>query len=1048
MTRFSFRKEYKDSSIPVDLQEPKEHGLRKAIREHIRPESDIGLKLKSFGRKVSLSLIRGRNSSNDGRDSWAMKNITTSERPIAARTKSMLSSREELLLVNRRIRDRLEMLPIVSEETEEAGCMGAGVNVLCERNDETSEVNHAPRRIKQRLPSKASRQVSLLPYRSSREEEHTSSSLDISAAGSSRQMTQTPSVNGHYGLGLNIGPIPNSTVTADLDVPGEVVYNPTPPLPRAEGPLSGDYPQKPQFSSQRGAKSSLNTIHDREASQDEDVSDITAPNFSNMHDGSDDTAPTEDNGIGSHRSHRSPPTKKPAFKEQSRLSRIRASFHTPESFNRLKNLSSSEVSSKRIQNHRWALRKSRPTHQQVLSEEDVSEHPCNVGPLETFTDQVHEESWHSTADQSFRPELNTGVNRQKEDIYQLSPIRSFSSLGLEFDNFEVSDGEKSKRKGSSGSQYRQGQQANGTDLEHVIRPRSGKSIRPLTSEHVYYDNNVSASDVSSSFAVSGSPPRTPQNRLTSNTLKMLQDIYMAYSQNASFETNDDSGIEMCDPKDLDEDAIRASKRRRRQAVCDGLSLSESSVSGRVDSHSIYTQKIIYHSTKNIARTRDWIGQHAESEGSGGDPQSFRISRILGTSDDMDYLFLFLDAFKKCLRPYSPLHLLQHAPYRYGAIHWQRILFQDAHRDQLEGKFRIASRTPLPQNTFNELYDHRRTEEMILRAKRSGQHEKTTQLVTQLEYSVWALDAFRFLQNGTLVLSPIQRALKQRQQKIMQGQRVEPFRVLDLGGAPVGDWAWAIAVEHEDFEVFTVTTHYQSGTPGIKGPQNHECFTLPFLWKLPFEDSSIDLISARTLHIYLHNRPMTSDGHDEYDLVLKECLRVLKPGGYIEYTLLDSDIRGLGPLGSGLSQQFTDLLKHKGYDPEASATFSDKLVKAGFNTPGEAKIFLHMGPRFKTPFFGTDMPEDKFYEVDETAKNPKQTMELNSITGMLGVHMWESWLLKIQTEIGKPLESRLDETRPVLLEKRDEGPTGWDVLMGWAKKPTPSKVNWAGDNCYS
>ncbi|KAI5303507.1 hypothetical protein KEM56_007473 [Ascosphaera pollenicola] len=1041
MTKLTFRKEQKKGPAPAGLQEPKKHGLRKAIREHLGSHSDIGLKLRSLKRKVALSFTRSQSGPNDTRESWAFNSINKSERPIAAKTKAMLSRNERFRVSENNVGTTLR----VAEETEQADNIGEGTDARARRDvpdqGETSGEASAPPLMKQQILPRAPEQASLQARRSPHGEQRSLDPQDDFVAGPSRQTVQTTSVEEHHGPGSDVGPITNSTIMAGLGSSDGSVSNATAPLPRLDESWGDDGTNlQPPSSSGRRAEHILAKPCREEESHDEIGSDSTAPKIGSEYDSFDDTVSTRHHQDTSHQSPYSP-TKRPSVKDQSKLSKLRASFHTADTLSRLKAaFSSCDVTTKKTQTHRWGPWKSRPTFHQPFSDDNVSTNPCSVRPLDTPADQVHGRSWHSTVDLPLMSDLNTEDERRSENIYPLlSPVKSVSSLGLSFDNFEPEIEEVSKWGQPINVLNKQGNQADGTDLKDVMRRRSRKSTRSVQRENDHQDENVKDSDASLPRADSGPPPRTPRPLLTPSTLKMLQAFYLAASQNASFETNDDSGIEICDAREKDEDAIRMSKRRRRAAICGGFSLSVSSLSDKQGGRSLYSQKIDYHSTRNLARTRDWIGQQPEiTKG----PAIHRNSGASRQFDDPEYLFLFLRAFKECFRPSSNRDILNHASTRYETVHFRRILFPDRHRNLLGNRFQIESPAPLPTSAYNELYDHERTDQMVFRAIQSSQSDKTAKLVNQLNYSVWALDALRVLNNGTLIMSPVARTLKTRKQMIDDGHNIETFRVLDLGGAPVGDWGWAIAVEYDDFEVYTVTTHLQSGTPGIKGPRNHQCFTMPVLWRLPFEDSSFDLISARTLHIYLHNRGAMNGNYDEYDLVLQECLRVLKPGGYIEYILLDSDIRGLGPLGGALSKQFTELLKEKGYDHQPSSTFGDRLVKAGFNICGEAKIFLAMGPRFKTPFFGTDMPEDQFVELDEDEENPQQAMMLSSVTGLLGARMWESWLLKMQTEIGKPWQKRLDESVPILLDKRAKGPTGWNALMGWARKPTPGKVCWA------
>lgn len=132
-----------------------------------------------------------------------------------------------------------------------------------------------------------------------------------------------------------------------------------------------------------------------------------------------------------------------------------------------------------------------------------------------------------------------------------------------------------------------------------------------------------------------------------------------------------------------------------------------------------------------------------------------------------------------------------------------------------------------------------------------------------------------------------------------------LRVLDLAGAATGSWAWAAAHAWPNVSFITVQTKAQSQPASrwpspeksenrkvVKptNPANHRVLGVTELWKLPFADCHFDIISARTLHMFIRSCPVPEvPSINEWDLVLKECMRVLKPGGIFDYVLLDSHI---------------------------------------------------------------------------------------------------------------------------------------------------------------
>jgi uncharacterized NAD-dependent epimerase/dehydratase family protein len=60
-----------------------------------------------------------------------------------------------------------------------------------------------------------------------------------------------------------------------------------------------------------------------------------------------------------------------------------------------------------------------------------------------------------------------------------------------------------------------------------------------------------------------------------------------------------------------------------------------------------------------------------------------------------------------------------------------------------------------------------------------------------------------------------------------------------------------------------------------------------------------------------------------------------------------------------------------------------------------------------------------------------------LTGLLGARIWEEWLVKVRSEIGKEQSRWLEGVDEVLEEGKEHG-SGWKVLVGWARKPKLGK----------
>ena len=299
---------------------------------------------------------------------------------------------------------------------------------------------------------------------------------------------------------------------------------------------------------------------------------------------------------------------------------------------------------------------------------------------------------------------------------------------------------------------------------------------------------------------------------------------------------------------------------------------------------------------------------------------------------------FYQGFQHLRTRVSKRDALHHGQHRAEAVHLKRQCLAQAYRNQLLGKYElndslrptsnrpISSFLPNPSNPDEE-------KATIAAA------EKERQALEQLQPSTWNLEAERILNGGRLLNSPATSLLSQTD-----------ARVLDLGGEVACDWGWAVALTYRNATVYSTTPSDISSKRHLRGPQNHRRVAVSNLWTLPFPSNHFDVISARSLHAVLktfkpnvarNDSTSTQSFADEYDLCLQECLRVLKPGGYLEFSLLDAELLSPSSLGGAMSVEFAFNLKTRGYDPVASRTFIRRLGRCGFHDVKRAWMVLPM-----------------------------------------------------------------------------------------------------------
>jgi SAM-dependent methyltransferase len=371
--------------------------------------------------------------------------------------------------------------------------------------------------------------------------------------------------------------------------------------------------------------------------------------------------------------------------------------------------------------------------------------------------------------------------------------------------------------------------------------------------------------------------------------------------------------------------------------------------------------------------------------------------------------------------------------RFEALQTQRVAFSEAHRNQLLGKYQLSV-VPMSEKEKRKSANVARGDDTIEEDLERLKQDKEYEAMDQMKIATWNVMATKMLNGGRLIGAPVAKRLARlsRMGPKADGTPRDRARILDLGGQATCDWAWHCAVEYPNTKVYTVTTKSlrQLSNSNIRGPKNHRQVAVEKLSKLPFKDNYFDIISARNLYSIL--KVASEHGEDEYDTCLQECMRCLKPGGYLEFSLIDSDIVNAGSLGLAKSVEFGFSLKTRGYDPSPTKAWLGKLKKAGFVNIKRAWVFLPMGaPLPATPVTRNSMGVEIPLELEAMVTG--STGAASSITGLVGSWAWEKWMLKLQMENGKSDKCLLEGVYNIIEEGRKCG-AGWRSLNGWARKP--------------
>jgi SAM-dependent methyltransferase len=369
--------------------------------------------------------------------------------------------------------------------------------------------------------------------------------------------------------------------------------------------------------------------------------------------------------------------------------------------------------------------------------------------------------------------------------------------------------------------------------------------------------------------------------------------------------------------------------------------------------------------------------------------------------------------------------------RFEALQSQRVSFPAAHRAQLLGKYQLSV---VPMSAKRRMSANvARGDELSAEDPQKLKRDKEYEALMQMASASWNVMAAKLLNGGRLIAAPVAKRLARLSSMgpKLDGTPRDRARILDLGGQATCDWAWHCALEYPNTKVYTVTTKAlrQLSNSNVRGPKNHRQVAITHLTKLPFADSQFDLISAREIYTIL--RENGEQGQDEWQVCLRECMRILKPGGYLEFSVMDSDIVNAGPLGLAKSVEFGFNLKTLGYDPTPSKAWLRRLRGAGFVGIKRAWLFLPMGAKGENKVLSRDsMGVEVKLELEAMVSG--STEHVANISGVVGSWAWEKWLLRFKIQC-EGSEGKLDGIQDIVEEGRACG-AGWRTVNGWARKP--------------
>ncbi len=240
------------------------------------------------------------------------------------------------------------------------------------------------------------------------------------------------------------------------------------------------------------------------------------------------------------------------------------------------------------------------------------------------------------------------------------------------------------------------------------------------------------------------------------------------------------------------------------------------------------------------------------------------------------------------------------------------------------------------------------------------------------------------------------------------------RVLDVACGP-GGWVLQVAFHHRDMDVFGIDIshtmiEYARAQAKVQFLENAHFEIMDVVKGLTFPDDTFDVVNARFMVGFL--------AREQWPLVVRELLRVTRPGGTIRLT--DSDVAATGITNSFALERLTALAAQacyragKGFatDPTArnlgvTAMLGSLLQKAGCQDISEQPHILNYS-------WGTHAYHENYY---------------NFCAGWL---LMKPFLLKMGVTTEDEMATLYEQFQVEMLSEDFRGI--WYFLSAWGKKP--------------
>jgi ubiquinone/menaquinone biosynthesis C-methylase UbiE len=235
------------------------------------------------------------------------------------------------------------------------------------------------------------------------------------------------------------------------------------------------------------------------------------------------------------------------------------------------------------------------------------------------------------------------------------------------------------------------------------------------------------------------------------------------------------------------------------------------------------------------------------------------------------------------------------------------------------------------------------------------------------------------------------------------------QILDLACGP-GGWVLNVAHDYPNAEVYGVDisqafVHYAAAQAWSRRLDNAYFRVMNILQPLDFDDDSFDVLNARLLFGFMPTRAWPG--------ILKECLRILRPGGLICLAECEMGITN-GPISERLSHIFLQAMQRAGmiFSPDGRHVGITPMLGSLLHDAGFEDI------------------QQKPEAIDYSAGSPVHDAFCENI--MVGSKLAQPFMIKM----GIAAQEELDQLYMQCQEEvqGDDFRAIWYYLRAWGRKP--------------